>query len=178
MAVLQRNAKTHIHHARCCIAGLCPDIPSNGLQVFKYGPQDALLLASTLKQNADGSWTLDQGNICYNTDHAFIYLQSNCSEVRVPRVSFTTCWWQINRQSYLLAMAVFATHPVNIARRTELPGVWFDLQPISATVTLDTVSYAGETCVVVEGHALGVAGACCGPCSSIRQTSICRDVLS
>lgn len=79
-------------------------------QVFKYGPQDALLVASTLKQNADGSWTLDQGNICYNTDHAFVYIQSNCTE------------------------------------------------PISATVTLDTVSYAGETCVVVEGHALGVAG--------------------
>lgn len=32
------------------------------------------------------------------------------------------------------------------------------LQPISATVTLDTRSYAGDTCVVVEGHALGVAG--------------------
>lgn len=32
------------------------------------------------------------------------------------------------------------------------------VQPISATMTLDTKSYAGETCVVVEGHALGVAG--------------------
>lgn len=32
------------------------------------------------------------------------------------------------------------------------------LQPIDATVTLETKSYEGKTCVVVEGHALGVGG--------------------
>lgn len=56
-------------------------------QVFKYGPEDARMVVGSLKKNADGSSTIDKDNVCYDTDHAFVFLENNCTEVRHSVIS-------------------------------------------------------------------------------------------
>ena len=44
-------------------------------------------MASKLKPGTGGDATIDRDNICYNTDHAFVFVSNNCSQVGKQRSS-------------------------------------------------------------------------------------------
>lgn len=109
-----------------------------------------------------------QDNICYDTSHAFVFIENNCTEVRLgpvlagleaaPHVSMCLTHELQQRRASKFQQAL-GHHSPSLNTHANLDCVCaVTLQPISATATLDTRSYAGDTCVVVEGHALGVAG--------------------
>ncbi len=49
---------------------------------MQFGPGGATVLSSRIKPGTNGDATIDNDNICYNTDHAFVFISNNCSQVR------------------------------------------------------------------------------------------------